>query len=84
MKKTLKYKINILRQYLGYYICSLKPSAGLPSLMRLSLSGMAVVIQYYAFVEGIRNLTFTYVRHIAHERTCLCSDYFDKECMCKK
>jgi hypothetical protein len=37
MKMTLKYKINIFRQYLGYYICPLKPSAGLPILMRLSL-----------------------------------------------
>jgi hypothetical protein len=25
MKMTLKYKINIFRQYLGYYICPLKP-----------------------------------------------------------
>jgi hypothetical protein len=37
MKMTLKCKINIFRQYLGYYICPLNPSAGLPSLMRLSL-----------------------------------------------
>jgi hypothetical protein len=37
MKMTLKYKINIFWQYLGYNICPLKPSAGLPSLMRLSL-----------------------------------------------
>jgi hypothetical protein len=32
MKTTLKLIINIFRQYLGYYTCLLKPSAGLPSL----------------------------------------------------
>jgi hypothetical protein len=37
MKMTLKYKINIFRQYLGYNICPMKPPAGLPILMRLSL-----------------------------------------------
>jgi hypothetical protein len=32
-----KLIINIFRQYLRYYTCPLKPSAGLPSLMRLIL-----------------------------------------------
>jgi hypothetical protein len=37
MNMTLKYKMNIFRQYLRYYICPLIASSGLSSLIRLSL-----------------------------------------------
>jgi hypothetical protein len=33
----IKKKKNILRQYIGLYVNPLKPSAGLPNLIRLSL-----------------------------------------------
>jgi hypothetical protein len=37
MKTALKLKITMIREYLRLYINPIKPSAGLPNLLRLSL-----------------------------------------------
>jgi hypothetical protein len=63
MKTTLKYKINIFRQYLRYYIFLLKPSAGLPSLMRPSLY---TLVKYSNNSEQLLESLLTFVHKACH------------------